>query len=87
MQIKSLRIKSYRSWPVTATSDRIRNTAIAEAKERFDYEIARMESLQNVNPSVREDEVAALRQSRERLLSGLEQTELSLDAIRVVVFT
>ena len=87
MQIKSLRIKSYRSWPVTATSDRIRNTAIAEAKERFDYEIARMESLQNVNPSVRENEVAALRQSRERLLSGLEQTELSLDAIRVVVFT
>ena len=87
MQIKSLRIKSYRSWPVTATPDRIRNTAIAEAKERFDYEIARMESLQNVNPSVREDEVAALRQSRERLLSGLEQTELSLDAIRVVVFT
>ena len=87
MQIKSLRIKSYRSWPVTATSDKIRNTAIAEAKERFDYEIARMESLQNVNPSVRENEVAALRQSRERLLSGLEQTELSLDAIRVVVFT
>ena len=71
----------------TATSDRIRNTAIAEAKERFDHEIARMESLQKVNPSVREDEIAALRQSRERLLSSLEQTELSLDAIRVVVFT
>jgi len=69
------------------SSEKIRSTAIAGAEERLGYEIARLESLQKVNPSVREDEVQALKQSKEKLLSSLSQIELSLDALRVVVFT
>lgn len=69
------------------SADKIRVAAVTGAEQTLDHEILRMESLQRVNPSVREDEVEAIRQLKQRLLSSLEQTEMSLDAIRVLVFT
>lgn len=71
----------------TLSADEIRKAAIVGAKERFSHEISRMEALQKVNPSVREEEVMSLKNVEENLLSSLNQTELSLDAVRVVVFT
>lgn len=68
-------------------ADKIRHAALAEAEEKLGYEIARMEALQKVNPSVHEAEVQAIKQSKDKLLDNLQQTELSLDALRLVVFT
>ncbi len=71
----------------STSADKIRSSALSDAEDKLGYEIARMEALQKVNPSVREDEVQAIKKSREMLLDNLKQTELSLDALRLVVFT
>lgn len=71
----------------TASSGQIRAKALVDAEQRLDQEIVRLEQLQKVNPSVRDEEILALRKNRDQLLGGLKQTEMSLDALRVIVFT
>lgn len=62
---------------------------VAEAARRFaaelDEELARMEALRAVNPSVRESELDCLRRQRELGLAALEKAALRLEAIRVMV--
>ncbi|MCL7461178.1 RNA polymerase-associated protein RapA [Pseudomonas sp. NW5] len=62
---------------------------VAEAVQRFgaelDEELARLEALRAVNPSVRESELQALREQREQGLALLDKAALRLEAIRVLV--
>ncbi|CAD5107786.1 RNA polymerase-associated protein RapA [Zestomonas carbonaria] len=62
---------------------------VAEAKQRLaadlDEELARLTALQEVNPSVRDSELDALRTQREQGLEMLDKAALRLEAIRVMV--
>ncbi|WAJ39367.1 RNA polymerase-associated protein RapA [Pseudomonas sp. GOM7] len=62
---------------------------VTEAKRRLsaelDEELARMVALQAVNPSVRDSEIAALREQREQGLAMFDKAALRLEAIRVLV--
>ncbi|MGR6770581.1 RNA polymerase-associated protein RapA [Pectobacterium brasiliense] len=64
---------------------------IAEAQEQADLqlrrELERLEALKAVNPNIREDELAALENQREQVLSNLHEANWRLDAIRLVVVT
>ena len=54
-------------------------------RKNLDAELTRLEALAKRNPSVREDEIEALRQERHALDSAIEGTQLRLDAVRVIV--
>ena len=62
---------------------------VADAAHRFaaelDEELARLEALRAVNPSVRESELDSLRRQRELGLAMLDKAGLRLEAIRVLV--
>ena len=62
---------------------------VAEASQQFtlrvDEELARLEALKKVNPSVRDSELAAIRHQKEQGLQALEKASLRLEAIRVLV--
>ncbi|MBN3080763.1 RNA polymerase-associated protein RapA [Pectobacterium polaris] len=64
---------------------------IAEAQEQADLqlrrELERLEALKAVNPNIREDELTALENQREQVLSNLNEANWRLDAIRLVVVT
>lgn len=62
-----------------------RAEAAAELQEKLGGEITRLRQLRAVNPSVREDEIAALEQQLIEGLAAIEQAELSLQALRLVV--
>jgi ATP-dependent helicase HepA len=51
----------------------------------LDEELARMSALQEINPSVRDSEISALRQMRNDGLAYLDKAALRLEAIRVLV--
>lgn len=51
----------------------------------LDSELTRLEALSRRNPSVREDEINALRNQRQALDQVIEGTQLRLDAVRVIV--
>lgn len=62
---------------------------VADAKRRMvaelDEELARLVALQAVNPSVRDSEIAALREQREQGQAMFDKAALRLEAIRVLV--
>ncbi|MEQ9848289.1 RNA polymerase-associated protein RapA [Pectobacterium brasiliense] len=64
---------------------------IAEAQEQADLqlrrELERLEALKALNPNIREDELTALENQREQVLSNLHEANWRLDAIRLVVVT
>ncbi|MFJ5485206.1 RNA polymerase-associated protein RapA [Pectobacterium actinidiae] len=64
---------------------------ITDAQEQADLqlrrELERLEALKAVNPNIREDELAALENQREQVLSNLHEANWRLDAIRLVVVT
>ncbi|WP_409158531.1 RNA polymerase-associated protein RapA [Pectobacterium sp. B2J-2] len=64
---------------------------ITEAQEQADRqlrrELERLEALKAVNPNIREDELTALENQREQVLSNLHEANWRLDAIRLVVVT
>jgi ATP-dependent helicase HepA len=51
----------------------------------LDGELSRLEALARKNPSVRDDELNALREERKALDEAIEATQLRLDAIRLIV--
>lgn len=53
--------------------------------EYLDKEIGRLTRLQQVNPNVRDDEIAALQKMKETGLSALEHLSLVSDSIRILV--
>ncbi|MEI7086174.1 RNA polymerase-associated protein RapA [Pectobacterium versatile] len=64
---------------------------ITKAQEQADLqlrrELERLEALKAVNPNIREDELTALENQREQVLSNLHEANWRLDAIRLVVVT
>lgn len=54
-------------------------------RSSLDGELSRLEALARKNPSVREDELNALREERKALDEAIEATQLRLDAIRLIV--
>lgn len=74
-------------------ADKIGNEKAAKVKEsklnaienRLNAEITRLKALQQVNPSVREDEIVRLTEQRAGLLQAAENAQLRLEAVRVVV--
>ncbi|KHN93501.1 RNA polymerase-binding ATPase [Pectobacterium actinidiae] len=64
---------------------------ITDAQEQADLqlrrELERLEALKAVNPNIREDELVALENQREQVLSNLHEANWRLDAIRLVVVT
>ncbi|MBZ9558908.1 MULTISPECIES: RNA polymerase-associated protein RapA [unclassified Modicisalibacter] len=64
--------------------------SIVEAAQRrmrdtLDGELTRLQALARHNPSVRDDELQALRDERQALDAAIEGTRLRLDAVRVIV--
>lgn len=75
---------------VAETKIRPRHDArVAEATKRLaaelEEELARLEALKAVNPSVRDSEIEALRRQREEGLALMEKAALRLESIRVLV--
>ncbi|MBJ7222826.1 MULTISPECIES: RNA polymerase-associated protein RapA [unclassified Brenneria] len=58
-----------------------------QADQQLRRELERLEALKAVNPNIREDELSALENQREQVLSNLHQANWRLDAIRLVVVT
>ncbi|SDY33097.1 ATP-dependent helicase HepA [Allochromatium warmingii] len=59
--------------------------ARSRMQQRLGEELERLEALARVNPTVRPDEIACLRQRREQLAEVLGQTQMRLDALRLIV--
>ncbi|MEX2366314.1 MAG: hypothetical protein WD601_06880, partial [Pseudohongiellaceae bacterium] len=65
----------------------IRQRSSADAAQELEHEILRLEALQKINPTVRDQEILALKEQRDRIMDSLSRIELGLDAIRVIIFT
>jgi ATP-dependent helicase HepA len=65
------------------------NELIAQAREKMTTqltgELDRLESLKAVNPNIREEELTYLRNQMQELTHYLNDTQLQLDAIRMVL--
>jgi ATP-dependent helicase HepA len=59
--------------------------AVNEARDMLDAELARLNALRAVNPSISEAEIAGVEAERAALLEALPQARLRLDAVRFVV--
>ena len=60
-------------------------SAVNEARETLDAELARLHALRAVNPSISEAEMASVERERTALLGVLPQARLRLDAVRFIV--
>jgi ATP-dependent helicase HepA len=69
----------------SAHFEREKAAATERLQQALDGEIARLTALRAVNPAVREDEIAALREDRDEALEAMQGAALSLQALRLVV--
>lgn len=58
-----------------------------QAQTELDSEVNRLTSLQKVNSNIRNEEIEYLRQHRQDVLAALDNTQIRLDAIRVIIAT
>ena len=65
----------------------ILNAAHKEAAQTLTAEISRLKALKEINPNVREEELAFFENQYEALNKALDQSSLRLDAIRIVIVT
>jgi ATP-dependent helicase HepA len=63
----------------------LREDATRRAQNHLGEEITRLESLQRVNPQVRDEEIDHLRWQREESLAAIARADLHLQAVRLVV--
>jgi ATP-dependent helicase HepA len=59
--------------------------AKVEADVQLNQELARLKSLKEVNPNIRDDELEAIESNRQQVLANLNDASWRLDAIRLVV--
>ncbi|MGM0824463.1 MAG: RNA polymerase-associated protein RapA [Pseudomonadota bacterium] len=59
--------------------------AEARMRTQLDAELARLTALAEHNPSVRNEELDALKKERQQLSDAIENTRLRLDAVRVII--
>lgn len=72
---------------ITSAAQAIIDEARRLADETLSAELNRLEALRAVNPNIRDDEVAALEENREQVLTSLNGAGWRLDALRLVVVT
>lgn len=65
--------------------EHLREDAARRTRNHLGEELARLESLQRVNPQVRDDELDHLRWQLTESLAAIERAELNLQAVRLVV--
>ena len=65
--------------------DTLKKSAKESVNTNLDDELARLKSLKQLNPNVREDELFYLEKQKSQLLEHVEKAELKLDAIRLIV--
>jgi ATP-dependent helicase HepA len=65
--------------------EQLREDAARRARNHLGEELARLESLQRVNPQVRDEELAHLRWQLDESLAAIERADLHLQAVRLVV--
>ena len=65
--------------------DTLKQSAKESVNTNLDDELARLKSLKQLNPNVREDELFYLEKQKSQLLEHVEKAELKLDAIRLIV--
>jgi len=70
---------------VEAEAKTLIDAAKVEANEQLSVELARLQSLKQVNPNIRDDELEALEFNRKQVLTSLNDASWRLDAIRLVV--
>ncbi len=63
----------------------LKQRGLAAMRRQLDGEIARLEDLQSRNPHIRTEEISALQQQRDSLVSAIGSTTLRLDAVRLVL--
>jgi ATP-dependent helicase HepA len=63
----------------------LKTAASSKLKQQSDEAIQRLLALQSVNPLVRPEEIAHLKQQQQEGLAYLEKARLKLDAIRVII--
>lgn len=61
--------------------------AVQQADTVLSHELERLEALQKVNTTIRDDEVAILQENRQQVLVQLAEASFRLDALRLVVVT
>ena len=71
---------------VQTAAEQLQVQAIERMRQALDAETERLEALATVNPTIRPEELAQLRDERERLEAALGHIHLRLDALRLVVF-
>ena len=59
--------------------------ALQDMNAELEHEIHRLEQLQKKNPSIRDEEIAFLRQRQEQLSHYLSDSRVQLEAVRVIV--
>ncbi|MEJ2530008.1 MAG: RNA polymerase-associated protein RapA [Gammaproteobacteria bacterium] len=68
-----------------STRSELINDAINGMQLAYDSEIARLESLQQVNPNIKPEEIARLQQHSSALRTHIDAARLRLDAVRLIV--
>jgi ATP-dependent helicase HepA len=63
----------------------LRASALAALQQHLAPEIQRLESLKQVNPAIREEEIVFFREQLAAAESAIGQASLSLEGIRVIV--
>ncbi len=56
-----------------------------EASQVLDADLARLEALQAVNASIRDDELAEIRAQKSAILAQIDKSQLKLDMVRLIV--
>ena len=64
---------------------KIIDQALQRMETQLGHELERLETLKKVNPSIRQDELDALKQQRSALRECLRQPQLRLDAVRLII--
>ncbi|CAK9886072.1 MAG: RNA polymerase-associated protein RapA [Candidatus Erwinia impunctatus] len=72
---------------VVPQAQQIIHHAQQEAEKNLDAELSRLVALQQVNPNIRQDEIEALEDNRQQILSALNDASWRLDAQRLIVVT
>ncbi len=68
-----------------STRTRLISDAIKGMQLEYDSEIARLESLQQVNPNIKPEDISILQQHSSSLQTHMDASRLRLDAVRLIV--
>ena len=63
----------------------IRQRALADLTSQLDEEIRRLQSLAQVNPNVRQEEIDFMIARKNQLSASVTQSQIRLDAVRLIL--